>query len=282
MSVFDKPGFVHVLPDAEYHRDPVPSGSLSSTFARLLVTTVPAKAVERRKNHKPTKAMNLGKAVHAHALGAGPQLITWQHDGRTKEGKAERAELADLLATEAVVAVTEAERKQIFDMVEVLHSHGEVRDILAASEAEVSAFWTEGDIWCRARYDLLAATAAHDYKTTVDASGRGFSKALAAYGYHQQADFYERGLRALGHAAGNTRMRFICQETEAPYLVQIHTPDDVAMHVAAELNNRAIGIFAEAQRTGVWPGYPELVAAPTGLPGYYFYDMDLESEEMAL
>jgi hypothetical protein len=272
------PGLVFDMDDETYHRDPVPGGSLSSTLVRLLTDHVPAKAKARRENRQPTKAMNIGKATHALALGAGPQLIVWEYDGRTKDGKAERLAAAPLLATEAAVAVTEKERSQILGMVEALQSHPEVVDILAASKSEVSGFWTEGGTWCRARYDLLADEDAWDYKTTQDVSRRGFSKALGVYGYHQQAEFYQRGLLALGHKAGRKRMRFICQETEAPYLVQIHTPDDEAMELAATLNDRAISVFAEAQKTGTWPGYPELVAESTPLPPWYFYQHEDEME----
>jgi hypothetical protein len=266
------PGLVFDMDDETYHADPVPDGSLSSTFARLLTNHVPAKAEERRKNRKPTRSMNLGKAVHAYALGAGPKLITWEHDGRTKEGKAERAAAAPLLATEAAVAVTEAERTQILDMVAALLTHPEVVDIIAASEAEVSGFCTEGGVWLRARYDLLSDDVAWDYKTAQDVTRRGFSKSLGSYGYHQQADFYQRVLKALDHKAGGKPMRFICQEVEAPYLVQIHTPDDAAMWAAGELNDRAIRVYAEAKRTGIWPGYDSLFAEPAPLPAWYFAD----------
>ena len=135
----------------------------------------------------------------------------------------------------------------------------------------MSAFWREGDVWCRARYDLLSDVEAFDYKTTDDCSDRGFARAMATYGYHQQAEFYRRGLRALGHPAGHRTMRFICQESEPPYLVQIHTPDDLAMEVAAALNDRALATYAECKRTGVWPGYVSLHADPASLPDSYFY-----------
>jgi hypothetical protein len=267
-----KPGLIHGMSDEVYHGDPVPGGSLSSTFARLLTRHVPAKAVEVRKTRKPTKAMNLGKAAHAHALGAGPELIVWQYDGRTKDGKAERAAVADVLATESAVAVTEAERDQILGMATALRAHPEVAAILDASDSEVSGFWQEGSTWLRARYDLLGKDRSYDYKTCEDASRRGFSKSMGSYGYHQQADFYQRGLRALKHPAGTHPMRFICQETTAPYLVQIHTPDDMAMEVARELNDRAIRLYTECSSSGVWPGYEHLTAEPTALPGFYFYD----------
>lgn len=269
-----KPGLVEGMSDETYHADPVAGGSLSSTFARLLTKHVPAKADAIGQNRKPTKAMNLGKAAHRHALGAGPELIVWQYDGRTKDGKAERAEAASKLASEAAVGVTEGERDQILGMVEALRSHSEVVAILDSSKAEVSGFWRESGVWLRARYDLLGARRAYDYKTTVDCTRRGFSRQLASYGYHQQAEFYQRGLTANGHRAGGSTMRFICQETEPPYLVQIHTPDDEAMEIAAELNDRAIRIYAESKAAGTWAGYESLTAEPTPLPNYYFFDME--------
>jgi hypothetical protein len=265
-----EPGLVRDMSDETYHADPVEGGSLSSTFARQLTNHVPAKAREVFRNRKPTKAMNLGKAAHATALGAGPELIVWQHDGRTKEGKAERAAVADQLATEAAVAVTESDRDQILGMADALRATPEVAEIFAAAEAEVSGFWQEGDVWLRARYDLLGALA-YDYKTCEDASVHGFESAMESYGYHQQAEFYLRGLVALGHDAGRQPFRFICQEKQAPYLVQVHSCDDLAIEVARALNDRAIGIYAEATKSGKWDGYPSLHAAPTGLPTRYFF-----------
>lgn len=275
-AMITEPGLYDGMSDEDYHGDPVPDGSLSSTFARLLTKHVPAKALELRRNRKPTKAMNLGKAAHAHALGAGPELIVWEHDGRTKDGKAERAEKADLLATEAAVAVTSTERDQILGMADALRAHWQIDAILDACQSEVSGFWQDGNVWLRARYDLLSDTVAWDYKTAEDASARGFEHAMATYGYHQQAEFYQRGLRALGHPAAADPMRFIVQETQAPYLVQVHTCDPLSIEVAAALNDRAIAIYAEATKSGEWPGYPDLHAEPTGLPnGYFFRYADL-------
>lgn len=268
------PGVVLGMPDEVYHADPVPGGSLSSTFARLLTKHVPAKALAVRDNRKPSRAMNLGSAAHLHALGAGPQLIVWQYDGRTKDGKAERAESAAVLASQAAVAVTEAERDQVIGMAAALRAHKQVRKILDSSHAEVSAFWQEDGVWCRARYDLLNEEAAYDYKTARDVTRRGFSLAMGSYGYHQQADFYERGLASLDHPASTAPMRFICQETDPPYLVQIHTPDDMAREVGRVLNDRAIGLYADCKKSGKWPGYGSLDAEAAALPAFYFYDND--------
>lgn len=269
MSITE-PGLVFDMDDETYHADPIEGGSLSSSLARRLTEYVPAKAIAAHVNRKPTASMNLGKAAHLHALGAGLELIVWQHDGRTKAGKEERAEHAEAIAAERVVAVKAEERDQVLGMVDALRNNPEVAAILDAGTPEVSVFWQEQGAWCRGRFDLLGDVG-DDYKTADDASPKGFELAMAKYGYHQQADFYLRGLRAIGHPAGDRPMRFICQEKTYPYLVQVHTCDDLAMEIAAALNDRAIGIFAEAVASGEWAGYPTLHAEPTGLPTNYFF-----------
>lgn len=268
--VVTESGIYYDLSDETYHGDPVPGGSLSSSLARQLTLHVPAKAIATHRNRKPTSSMNLGKAAHLLALGAGPELITWQYDGRTKAGKEERAEHAEAIASERIIAVTEPERRQVLDMAAALRADPCVAAMLDSGKPEVSAFWREGDAWCRARYDLLGPDP-YDYKTTDDASTRGFEQAMASYGYHQQAEFYLRGLRALGHSAADSPMRFICQEKTYPYLVQVHTCDELAMAIAAALNDRAIGIFAECAPSNEWPGYPVLEPSPTSLPNSYFF-----------
>lgn len=270
MTTITEPGLVYDMDDETYHADPVPGGSLSSSLARRLTEHVPAKAIATHRDRKPTASMNLGKAAHLHALGAGPELIVWQHDGRTKAGKEERAEQAEAIAAERVIAVKEDERDQVLGMAEALRADPEVAAILDAGMSEVSVFWQEQGAWCRGRFDLLGDVG-DDYKTCDDASAQGFERSMSKYGYHQQADFYLRGLRAIGHPAGDRPMRFICQEKTYPHLVQIHTCDELAMEIAAALNDRAIGIFADGIKRGEWAGYPSLHAEPTGLPSNYFF-----------
>ena len=265
-----KPGLVFDMDDEEYHGDPVPGGSLSSSLARRLTEHVPAKAFASHHNRQPTAAMNLGKAAHLHALGAGPELVVWQHDGRTKAGKEERAERADDIAAERIIAVKPEERDQVIGMAKALRADPEVAAMLDAGTPEVSVFWREQGTWCRGRFDLLGDVG-DDYKTCDDASARGFERAMSQYGYHQQADFYLRGLRAIDHPAGDQPMRFICQEKTYPYLVQVHACDELAMEIAAALNDRAIRIFAECIASGEWAGYPSLIAEPTALPNNYFF-----------
>ena len=154
-----EPGLVFGMSDETYHGDPVPAGSLSSSFARRLTEHVPAKAFATHHNRKPTKSMNLGKAAHLHALGAGPEMVVWEYDGRTKAGKEERAERADDIAAERIVAVTAAERDQVLEHGRSPSRRPRSRRHARRRQPEVSAFWQERGAWCRARFDLLGDVA---------------------------------------------------------------------------------------------------------------------------
>lgn len=278
--VITEPGLVRGLPDVDYHADPVPAGSLSSTFARLLTENVPAKARALR-DRPATGAMQFGTIAHRIVLGeesldayATDGLTVIEGDGRTKAVKEARA--AAVAAGLTVVTPSELEaqndlHQKLADMVAAIEASPEVAP-LVNGDHEVSAFWQDDEtgIWLRARFDILDGTEARDYKTTIDASRRGFQKSIGRYGYHQQADFYLRALRALGIAKKPT-FRFLAQESTAPYLVNVHECDAEAMEVAKALNDRAIRIYAECSAAGWWPGYvvdPE----PLPLPNFYFYD----------
>jgi hypothetical protein len=275
------PGLVENMPDTVYHGDPVVSGpSLSSTFARLLTSHVPAKALAL-KHREPTPAMQLGTIVHRIVLGEETPdaysvdgLTVIPGDGRTKAVKDARAEA--IAAGLNVVSETEYEARadmhqKLTAMLEAVQNHPVIGPLVEGKH-EVSAFWQDDatGVWLRARFDILADGEPTDYKTTVDASRRGFQKAVGRFGYHQQADFYCRALRALG-INSNPRFRFIAQETTAPYLVNLHECDDVAMEVARDLNDRAIRLFAQCVKAAEWPGYA-IDPEPVSLPAWYFFE----------
>jgi len=280
LGVVTSPGLYPDLDFADYLADPVPGGSLSSTFARLLTEHVPAKALALR-DKEPTAAMQFGTIAHAVILGqqdldeyAVDGLTVIEGDGRTKPVKEARA--AAIAAGLNVVSATEYQTRadlhqKLSDMLAAVHAEPKIAPLLEGAK-EVSAFWQDDDtgIWLRARFDILGDGAIADFKTAVDASRRGFQKAIGRYGYHQQAELYCRALKALG-LADNPRFRFIAQETSPPYLVNLHECDALAMEVAKALNDRAIRIYAECTRTGEWPGY-EISDEPLPLPNWYYFD----------
>lgn len=282
------PGLVFDMSDETYHADPIEGGSLSSSMARLLTEHVPAKARAIAEANRETSAMKLGTMAHRVNLGfQSPEdwspdgLTVLTLDGRTKAGKEEKQAAIDAglkPVTEAAYTTATALYHDLKGMHDAMAAHDSGSRLLTSGKSEVSAFWQDEEtgVWCRARFDVLpdkrggTAMVVPDYKTTIDASRRGFAKSVARYGYHQQADFYERAVRALG-INKRPEMRFVAQETSAPYLVNVHRIDHEARETARVLNDRALRIYAHCKNSGEWPGYthdPE----PLALPSFYFYD----------
>ena len=276
-----EPG-IYTMPKADYHADPCPTPSASSSFVRRMMSTCPAKAWHERQNpRKPTEALDFGDAAHEWLLegDAWPQrhvVLPEDYDGRTKAGK------------EAVAAI-ESQGKQplkyeafetVKGMVSALRAHDYAGAAFTNGTAEQSLFWKDEEtgIWCRARLDWLTegATFFPDYKTARSVRPDDLSRAMWDYGLHMQADWYETGLRALGICA-KPRLLLIAQEKVAPYLVVPFLPDADAMGWAAMQNRRARHIFADCLASGKWPGYVEDVAT-LPLPGWAQTNLTKQSE----
>src|SRR5690606_37760265 len=80
-----KPGLIHNMPDATYHSDPVPAGSLSSTGARLLLDS-PARYHHELNNRQGRRAFDVGHVIHTKILGTGAPIVTYPDEHLTPSG----------------------------------------------------------------------------------------------------------------------------------------------------------------------------------------------------
>lgn len=268
--VIDQPG-VYDIPEHVYHADPVPGGSLSSTGARkLLPPSCPARFAYERDNSPPPKAeFDLGRAAHLLVLGTGPEIVVV--DAEEWRTKAVKDEVAAIRAAGAV-PLRPSEMEQVQAMAASLRQHPVAAALLDPStgDPEQSLFWIDQTgVWCRARLDFLRNRAPGrviipDYKTSTSASLEAIQRAIASYGYHQQAAWYLDGVKALG-IADDPAFVFIVQEKTAPYLVTVVQLDPVAERIGRRLNRQAIDIYRQCVATGRWPGYADdiqLVSLP--------------------
>jgi PDDEXK-like domain of unknown function (DUF3799) len=255
------------MPEAMYHGDPVPGGSLSSTGARkLLPPSCPAKFRYEADNPPPPKDhLEFGSAAHKMVLGVGLDIAVIEaEDWRTKKAqdarKAARAEGKAPLLT--------AEYEQVMAMAAAIRSH-EVASALFSldrGKPEQSLFWQDAPtgVWRRARIDWLPETWARerlvvaDYKTATAADLVNIPKSVASYGYHHQAAWYLDGVRALGLDA-DPAFVFLFQEKTPPYLITVVQLDAEALRIGRELNREAINLFAACSERGEWPGYSESI-----------------------
>lgn len=272
------PGLLR-LPPADYHRDPAPQPSLSSTLARLIIGRSPLHAWTASPRLNPgwqpdeRKTFDIGRAAHRALLGAGDEfaaipegLLASNGAASTKEAKAFIADCRD----RGVTPLKEAEVDRIGLMVET------ARDRLAAmgitldpERSEIAALAEIDGVWCRAMIDNAPADPGQplwDFKTTENASPEACMRSIMSYGYDLQAAHYLDTWRA---ATGeDRRFRFIFQEKAAPFevcVVELHDDSLMMGRKRAAMARQKWRWCIERNR---WPGYP-LGVQQVQLPEFY-------------
>lgn len=277
------PCVVAGMSDEDYHADPVPAGSLSSTGARRIFSS-PARFAWEQQHRVEKPEFDLGHAVHAKVLGTGMQTVTIPDDLLGKGGSvstsAAKAFVAEARA-QGLVPLKAEVLAQVDEMAEAVLTHRTARLFLERPGiAEASAFAIDpvtGE-WMRARPDFLPVqeekrrTILVDLKTARSADPREFRRSVATFGYHQQHAWYADVLRA---ARGDTdvAMVFVVVEVEPPYLVSVCEVIDEHVQVGRDRNRAALDLWHECRQTGKWPGYGESVH-PIDLPVWALYEAE--------
>lgn len=261
------------MPEDVYHADPVPGGSLSSSGARRLLDCPALFQHERLHGRPPRDTFDFGHAAHRLMLGAGNDLaVIDADDWRTKAAK----EARDAARAEGLVPILAADHARAQVMAAAVREHP-IASLLIDHERgrpEVSLFWPDPrtDVMCRARIDWLPdpidgrRLIATDYKTAATAAPDALGRSAASYGYHQQAAWYLAGLRECG-ISDDAAFVFVAQEKTEPFLVTVYELDSQALRIGADLNARALALYADCASTDTWPGYSDDVVT-VSLPGW--------------
>lgn len=276
-TVIAEAGVYDGVPAEDYHADPVPGGSLSSTGARLLMPpNCPAKYRWYADNPpESTRVFDFGHAAHKRVTGAGPDIVVV--DAANWRTKAARSAQADARA-EGKVPLLAAEHDEVLEMEAAVRAHPIAGPLFVpeTGAAERTLVWQDPDtgVWCRARYDWMRHRGegrrliVADYKTAKSADPTAVARAMNDHGYERQADWYLAGARVLD-LTGDLEPVFVLvvQEKEPPYLVTVAQPNGFALRYAGLANRKAIDIYRQCTETGVWPGYADDVI-DLALPAY--------------
>jgi PDDEXK-like domain of unknown function (DUF3799) len=263
-----EPG-VYDIPADDYHRDPCPEPSLSSSIAKLLVDATPMHA--KAKHPRLTvgavvenkREFDIGSAAHQLVLGDVDRIVAHGFDDyRKKEAQevrdaAWKAGKIPLKPKEmrAVQAMHAAAEKQIA-------AHKEAAGAFHDGHPERTLVWREGAAWCRARLDWLPGilNVFYDYKTTTDASPDAWGgRQLFNLGFDMQVGFYRRGIHAV-LKRHDPQVRFIVQEIEPPYALSVIGLSPTALAFADMRAAKAVKIWQQCMAADRWPGYPDRTA----------------------
>lgn len=259
---------VYRMTAEQYHADPVPGGSLSSTGARKLLPPSCPALFRYEQDHPPEakRHFDVGTAAHKLVLGIGPEIVVIDADNyRTKAAQEARDEARE----NGAVPLLPGEFDEVAAMATALRDHPIASALLDPDRGlpEQNLIWQDRQtgVMRRARLDWLpentrGRTIIPDYKTCVSAEPDALAKSVHRFGYHQQADWYLTGAQELGLADDSAAFVFICQEKTAPYLVTVIELDSTAMRIGKARNRRALSIYQWCNETGTWPGYTDDIA----------------------
>ena len=264
-------GVVPDMPADAYHAIPALSASGIKRMLRSPQHFYRLTLDPQRPVATPSDAMRLGTLAHCAILE--PDQIANRYAVRppgmtfvTKEGKAWR----DALPA-GIQHITVDELDAALAQSDALRNLPDVAALLSKGNAEQSAFWVDPttDVLCKCRPDWVSPAGDNgvvllDVKTAQDASATGFAKAIANFGYHNQAAHYADGF-ALASGQQVLGFVFAVVESSFPFAAAAYMLDDESMAKARAVNRRITDLYAACKRSNEWPGYPQSIE-PIALP----------------
>jgi exodeoxyribonuclease VIII len=212
---------------------------------------------------EPSKSMTLGVVSHVAVLE--PKKLDTAFvekpegiDFRTKAGKEWRESIGNTPILDA------DEARAVRGIRDSIAANKAARELLAETQSEVALFAEHRTgLWIKGRVDALKVvddmeSVIVDVKTTsAGADYNTFSRQAASLNYHVSAAWYSHlaGLNGLPPA----RFYWIAVETSAPFAVAVYEIHPDALDLGVGMMNDALGLIAQCEDEGVWPGYtPEV------------------------
>ena len=256
---------LHSLSMDVYQADPCPTPSLSSGIANILLMQSPAHAWLAHPRLNPAyqqdhdSRLDQGSIAHAMLLERDESavVVVDAPDWRTKAAK----EARDAAWANGKHAILAHKFEAVQNMVAAVFSFAqrtELRNVFDTGIVERSLVWREGEIWCRARPDIISSDMriVVDYKTCDSAQPDAVARQIGRMGYDVQASLYTRGMKEIGHGV---EFIFLFQEISAPYACSLIGLANAYKEVGDAKVDSALKIWAECTDTDRWPAYSDRV-----------------------
>jgi PDDEXK-like domain of unknown function (DUF3799) len=261
------PGFYDGITHADYLAD-ADGPRLSASLAHLMLSKCPRRAwaahplLGNLAAEEKSEGRDRGALLHALLLGGGPEItIVDAADWRTNAAKDEKAAVLAAGALPVLAGVYERAEETASCIEVALADEG--IDITEMAKERV-AFWKEGEVECRARFDLHGPEPWQlwDLKFTRNANPSVFGRQMVAMGYDVQRAAYVSAVEHLmPELAGRVRMKFVLVEAFGSFAVGIANPAGSMRSSGESRWARALKIWASCLARGNerqhWPGYGE-------------------------
>lgn len=254
------------LSEDEYHADPCPEPSLSSSIAHTLLDRSPRHAwAEHPKlgGHRrgPTRSLDRGSLLHKLVLGKGSDIrVIHADDFRTKRAREQR----DAARADGAIPVLEADYEDALDAAQSIRSGMDANEIDLSGASEVTITWRERagehDIWARARLDHVHVERGtiYDLKTTRIAHPEHCARSVVSYGYDIQQAAYMRALAALDPTLdGRIDYVLVFAEPEPPFAVTVARLDGLLRTRGERRWERAAALWGRCLAADDWPAYSQ-------------------------
>lgn len=258
-----RPG-VYQMTTEQYHSDCCDGPSISSSGLRQIINRSPkhywadsylnpAKAPE-----EPKPYFDFGRAAHTLLLGESGfrQKFAIRPEQWTDWKTSAARQWRDDMRASGRSILTREDIKAIHGIKNSLAAEHIIKTGLLQGYVECSIVWKVGDVWIKARPDVLPTTGGvvADIKTTTDARYDAIRKAVHEHGYHQQGALIGQGLKAVLDLDMSDFFLVWCEKPE-PNDINISKIDDEWLSWGKRQNRKAIEIFSRCWETKTWPGY---------------------------
>ncbi|WAR43880.1 PD-(D/E)XK nuclease-like domain-containing protein [Methylomonas rapida] len=268
-----KPAFIFNQSESEYR---AAKPELSQSVIKNMLAQSPAHARYQIDNPtESTPAMRLGTHAHNRILEPGNirYAVAPAVDRRTTKGKAEYQRIIDENPGKEIITASDME--QIEGMAAAIEAHPLAGRLLQGSVAEVSAFGSINGTAIKGRLDYFhqADGIVVDLKTTSAASPDEAQRYAVKYGLHIQQFVYSDIYRSItGKAPAD--FVFVLVEKNPPYGVAVVRLTKEAVEAARGQVEKALAIWQQCEKSGIWPGYGDNVIT-VDLPAWSYRKLEV-------
>lgn len=261
-----KPGIYHNIPFETYLKIPAVNKSYLYKHKK-----VPANVKVEKED---TTAMLIGRALHKYVL-EGPEAFEKHYaigpDVRmnTKIGVEKWVKFEMENEGKVCIRPKDLSYEMLNDIYNAIREHPAANVLLKDGLSEKTIVWRDEEtgLLCKARPDKHPSRTEFvivDYKSTTDASERGFLNDVLKFGYHVQDAMYSEGMKIL--EGRDFLFAFVVVEKKPPFRTEVYTLEEDLRKIGNSEFHRLLRVEKQCRDSNTWVHYENAGAGEISCP----------------